>query len=81
MGVHTGGEGRNREWASPHVSFEAVLEPALEALLWDPQTSGGLLFGCPRRRAAALEASFAADGEPLWRIGQVAAGEAGISVT
>ena len=48
--------------------------------LFDPQTSGGLLLGCPRRRAAALEASFAADGEPLWRVGEVVAGEPGIEV-
>lgn len=80
MGVHTGGEGRNRDWAGPHVELAPGVDPAVASLLYDPQTSGGLLMGCPPRRAAAFEASFAADSAPLWRIGRVAAGEAGIRV-
>lgn len=79
-GVHTGGEGRNREWAGPHVAMAPGIDPDVAALLYDPQTSGGLLLGCPARRAKAMEAAFAADGEPLWRIGRVTAGTPGITV-
>ncbi len=79
-GVHTGGEGRNRRWAEPHVTFASSVDETTASLLFDPQTSGGLLLGCPQRKARALEAAFAADREPLWRIGRVAAGQAGISV-
>jgi selenide,water dikinase len=75
LGVHTGGEGRNRDWAGAHVTFAGDVTEDVRALVFDPQTSGGLLIGCPSRRAAALEAAFARDHEPLWRIGRVVAGE------
>ena len=79
-GIHTGGEARNREWAGPHVSFEADVDEPTAALLYDPQTSGGLLIACRPRQAKRMEAAFAADSEPLWRIGRVAAGEPSIVV-
>jgi selenide,water dikinase len=71
LGVHTGGEGRNRDWAGPHVTFATGLDPDVAALLFDPQTSGGLLMAASPRRARKLEAAFARDGAPLWRIGRV----------
>jgi selenide,water dikinase len=80
MGVHTGGEGRNRAWAEQHATFAAGIDPTVAALISDPQTSGGLLLGCRPRRAKAMEAAFSAAGEPLWRIGRAVAGEAAIRV-
>ncbi len=74
LGIHTGGEGRNRAWVGDNVTREAGIDENVEALLFDPQTSGGLLLGCPARRAARLEAAFARDGAPLWRIGRVSEG-------
>ena len=79
-GVHTGGEGRNQAWAGEHVSVKRGVDPTTMALLYDPQTSGGLLLGVPARRAEALEAAFAADQAPLWRIGRARRGEPGIRV-
>ena len=75
MGAHTGGEGRNRDWVGEHLTVGDGVAPELADLVFDPQTSGGLLLGCPARKAKALEAAFAADGEPLWLIGRVAAGD------
>lgn len=80
-GVHTGGEGRNRDWAGEHVDIAPTVSTELAAILYDPQTSGGLLIGVQPRRAAAFEAAFARDGDPLWRIGRVFAGEPRIAVT
>src|SRR6188472_291305 len=57
-GVRTGGDRRNREFAGPHV--ESTAEPELEALAYDPQTSGGLLVTLPNDKRAVLEATFAA---------------------
>jgi selenide,water dikinase len=74
MGAHTGGEGRNREWVGDHVTFEADVAADLAALLFDPQTSGGLLLAVPSERAPDLDAAFRRDGEPAWPIGTVAAG-------
>ncbi len=80
-GVHTGGEGRNREWVGENARISGRIDPGVAALLFDPQTSGGLLIGCPIRKAPALERAFAADGEPIWRIGRVRAGAPSITVT
>jgi selenide,water dikinase len=80
IGVHTGGEARNRDWLGDNVTVTPGLDSDIAALLFDPQTSGGLLFACPARRTAALEAAFAHDEEPLWRIGTVSAGRPHIAV-
>ena len=71
-GVRTGGDRRNREFAGPHV--ESGASAALEALAYDPQTAGGLLVSIPADRGAVLEATFAAEGLPLARIGTVEEG-------
>lgn len=74
-GAHTGGEGRNRDWVGDRFTAGADVPAELAAIAFDPQTSGGLLLGCPARKAKALEEAFAADGEPLWPIGRVTRGE------
>lgn len=74
-GVHTGGEGRNWEFLDRHVTVAESVHPDVAALAFDPQTSGGLLLACSPRKAKALEASFAADGLSLWRLGRVGAGD------
>jgi selenide,water dikinase len=71
-GVRTGGDRRNREYAGPHVESSAAA--ALETLAYDPQTAGGLLVALPAERGAVLEATFAAEGQLLARIGAVEAG-------
>ncbi len=74
-GAHTGGEGRNRDWVGDRFTAGAGTPGELAAIAFDPQTSGGLLLACPARKAKALEAAFATDGEPLWPIGRVTRGE------
>ncbi|MFN8223028.1 MAG: selenide, water dikinase SelD [Gaiellales bacterium] len=71
-GVRTGGDRRNREFAGAHV--ESTTTAASDALAYDPQTAGGLLIALPSARAAVLEATFAAEALPLWRVGSVAEG-------
>jgi selenide,water dikinase len=71
-GVRTGGDRRNREYAARHVTGE--LPPALDALAFDPQTAGPLLVALPADKGPVLEATFAARGLPLWRVGRVEAG-------
>jgi selenide,water dikinase len=71
-GIRTGGDRRNREFAGPHV--ESAAAAALEALAYDPQTAGGLLFTLPGDRRVVLEAAFAAAGLDVWTIGRVSAG-------
>jgi len=77
-GVRTGGDRRNREYASPYVESEA--DAALEALAYDPQTAGGLLVSMPSQRAPVLAATFSAEDLLLRRIGRIEAG-AGVVLT
>ena len=44
LGAVPGGLNNNREFASGAVRIAGHLRPEVEALLYDPQTSGGLLL-------------------------------------
>src|SRR3954452_21360432 len=68
-GVRTGGARRNREYSGPHV--ESATTDAREALAFDPQTAGGLLVALPADKAPVLQATFAASGLDLHRVGRV----------
>lgn len=78
-GVGTGGSERNRDYAGPRVHVGTGVPDDIPALLFDPQTSGGLLIAVAAERSAELEARYAADALDLWHIGGVVAGS-GIDV-
>jgi selenide,water dikinase len=78
-GLLTGGASRNREALTEDVRVEPGVPAEIEDLLYDPQTSGGLLLAVPAERASWLEGRLKEDGFSCWRIGCVEAG-AGISV-
>jgi selenide,water dikinase len=71
-GVRTGGDRRNREYASGHIASST--DDAREALAFDPQTAGGLLVSVAADRAAVLEATLAASGMVSAPIGHVEEG-------
>ena len=64
-GAIPGGLKNNREFVGPSVRFDRVLPPGVEDLLFDPQTSGGLLISLPESDAATLES------QEICRIGRV----------
>src|SRR5262249_23535996 len=73
-GVRTGGDARNRQPLEGVVAIDEAIDASLEALAYDPQTSGGLLASVDRSAAPALvEAGFAA-------IGLVEAGDPGVAM-
>jgi selenide,water dikinase len=74
-GIATGGAGRNRAYLAGKVRLADNISEALEHVLFDPQTSGGLLFPVAPERAAEVEARFASAGETVWRVGEVTEGE------
>jgi selenide,water dikinase len=57
-GFLTGGGMSNREYAKEDVAFEGKISPPLEMLLYDPQTSGGLLVAIPAKKAARYLAAI-----------------------
>ncbi len=75
-GATTGGGARNRDQLGDRVRVLAGAPDALVDLLYDPQTSGGLLMALPADRADALAAAIAAQEGGCWRIGHVEAGPA-----
>lgn len=66
-----GGGFDNAEFFGPHVKFAPGLSQDQQLLLFDPQTSGGLLFAVAPDRAAQCEYDAAAHQIPLWRVGKV----------
>jgi len=54
QGAIPGGLNNNREFASCDVAIMATLDPGIEDLLYDPQTSGGLLIALAEEHATAL---------------------------
>jgi selenide, water dikinase len=67
QGAIPAGLKNNREFASCQVELAREVPHETEDLLYDPQTSGGLLITLPEGEASALERSFA----EAYRIGRV----------
>jgi len=74
-----GGTARNIDGLAGHVDVAPGVDPALVTLLYDPQTSGGLLMALPPERARAVVERLDADGFPGAIVGSVEAGD-GVAV-
>ncbi len=70
-----GGAYDNREFFNKHLEFNPVLNESQQMLLFDPQTSGGLLLAVPPDRLADFLRRADASGQPVWEIGDVFAGD------
>jgi selenide,water dikinase len=74
-----GGSSDNRSFYGPRVRFDAGLEELEQMLVFDAQTSGGLLLAVPPERLADFEQRARELGQPAWRIGEALEGD-GIEV-
>ncbi len=79
QGTFPGGAADNQAYFHPRVQFAPGLDELSRMLLFDPQTSGGLLLAVPPERLAGWLARAAEEGQPAWEIGEVIKGE-GIEV-
>lgn len=79
IGTFPGGSLDNRAYFGPHVHFADALDEASRMLLFDAQTSGGLLLAVPPEKLFAFQARARELDQPVWPIGEVLDG-AGIDV-
>jgi selenide,water dikinase len=77
-GNFAGGMGRNRAYVEGlardgrlALRIAPGVPTPLVGLLYDSETSGGLLFSAPPERAHEVRERFAALAEPVWEIGEV----------
>jgi selenide,water dikinase len=76
-GFVSGGTRANTERISPFTRLDPAIPEALAVLLYDAQTSGGLLLATPRAATAGLLADLRARGLTAALIGEVVTGEPG----
>jgi len=78
-GIGPGGLQRNRDFYSPHVKASAKLSTYMMDILYDPQTSGGLMLAVTPSKAERLLASLKAAGvTDAAIIGDVVKGRPGV---
>jgi selenide,water dikinase len=73
-GVTTGGTKRNRDGLAGRVNIDPGVPSEVEELLYDPQTSGGLLMALGEAAAQAVAERLRTDGLGGWIIGRVEEG-------
>jgi selenide,water dikinase len=79
MGCFAGGAFDNKAHFEPQVEFPDSIDEENQMLLFDPQTSGGLLLGLPQERLAAFLARARELDQGAWVVGRVEGGS-GIKV-
>jgi selenide,water dikinase len=80
-GQWSGGMKRNRRYLEGKgvLAIDPALPEVLVGLLFESETSGGLLFSVSPDQAGKVSERFSARGEPCWEIGEVIA-EPGIHI-
>ena len=73
-GILTGGAARNRSYLAGKVRVADGVPERLQDVLFDPQTSGGLLMAVTPQSAGDLEERFATAGLRAWHLGDVVDG-------
>ena len=70
-GVNPGGANDNRTWLQSRVAVAPDVRKALEQVLYDPQTSGGLLIAIPPHLAGAFARALSQADLPNTVVGEV----------
>ena len=76
----SGGMGSNRDHFAPDVTVEPGVDEDLQSLLYDPQTSGGLLIASSADAAERVAARLREAGVAAQPIGTATAARAGVSI-
>jgi selenide, water dikinase len=75
MWTFPGGTSDNRVYFGPQVEFAGNFSDMEKMLLFDAQTSGGLLLAVPQEKTSLFLASAKEISQPAWVIGDVAEGD------
>jgi selenide,water dikinase len=78
--IFPGGSSDNKLYYGKHVDFSPAIDEASQMLMYDAQTSGGLLLCVPRTKLDYFMAQGSQAGLDLWIVGEVLEGS-GIEVT
>ncbi len=73
--IFPGGSADNRLFYGEHVRFAEEISKMEQMLLFDAQTSGGLLLSVPAEKISAFEKRAAELGQSVWVIGRVENGQ------
>ena len=74
MGAFPGGAFDNRGYYSGKIRLSGKVDEPAEMLLYDPQTSGGLLLGVPPEKLDAFMKRAQETDQPTWVIGNALEG-------
>jgi selenide,water dikinase len=74
-GNFPGGSVENKMYLSDRVQFEETIDEYNQLLLFDAQTSGGLLIAVPEKKLGVFLEQAVAKATPVWIIGSVEEGE------
>lgn len=74
QGIFPGGAFDNKKYFEAAVTFAETLDEPSQMLLFDPQTSGGLLFGLEREKLSAFEDAARKQNQPFWVVGEAREG-------
>jgi len=77
--IFPGGSSDNRLYYGSRVEFAPEINEVSQMLMFDAQTSGGLLLCVPKEKVSSLMTRADELGQPLWDVGEVLDGE-GIEV-
>jgi selenide,water dikinase len=69
--IFPGGAADNRQFYSHHVQFSPAIDEMRQHLLFDPQTSGGLLLAVPSEKIEEILRKAQEINQPLWEVGEV----------
>lgn len=76
-GYLTRGSTRNPDHFGEQVRFAPNVTEAQRTLLWEAETSGGLLLAVPAAQEETFRSACAERNQPYWAIGEVLAGQEG----
>lgn len=74
QGHFPGGSADNKMFFGEHISFDASIDEFQQMLLFDAQTSGGLLLAVPQARVESFMKQAQTLEQPAWLVGEVVEG-------